>query len=309
MLDNQIISLLSNHRNRDRPEVPITLSKTQIISLLGANLSSNQPDNITKTIAEVLKELEAQGEINAGSRNRYCIAPPVIFTPTKDNLTKLLFRGDRAYLSIVHQVLNTEQEITKTLIRTSINNFNDIKNKLSQVGITLLTVEQSIESLPIPELPTKIILRSPYSLNPFDNLVLQYFPQKQVQDQSKRWREITRPQLSGKSLLQLATGEYLWFEDDKFYEFEDPEFYELEQDKAVLTMFALDKETKHPLPIHWNKSPGKLNLQGVSLPSDYARRLWWLSKPVEDCYRTRYIKPINQPWVESAFHRLGCCLE
>ena len=309
MYFNQIILLLSNHRHsaprsesfRDRPELPITLSKTQIISLVGAGLSPNQPqDNITTIIDKVLKELEAQGEINAGSRNRYCIAPPTVLAQAKNNLTGLLFRGDRAYLSLAHQVLNTKQKQTEIKLKSQINNFDVIKNKLSQVGITLLTVEQNIESLPLPELPTKAILRSPYALNPFENIVQQYIPQNNFHPQSERWRVIIKSQLSNKSLLQLATKEYLWFEDRKFYE--------LEQDRAILTMFALDKETEHPLLIHWDESEGKLHLKGVSLPSAYARWLWSLSEPVENHYRTRYIKPENQPLVKSAFERLGCLL-
>jgi hypothetical protein len=301
MYFDQIILLLSNHRNSDRPEIPIAINKTQIISLVGASLSPNQPqDNITTTITEALKELEAQGEINAGSRNRYCIAPPRVLAQAKDNLTGLLFKGDRAYLPLVHKVLNTEQQPTETLIRPNLNNFEVIKNKLFQVGISLLTVDQSVESLPLPELPSKVILRSPYSLNPFDNLVLQYLPQNQFHNQSERWREITRSQLTNKSLLRLATGEYLWFEDRRFYE--------LQQDKAVLTMFALDKEKEHPLQIHWDKPEGKLHLKGVSLPGTYARWLWSLSESDENNYRTRYIKPENQSLVESAFKRLGCLL-
>jgi hypothetical protein len=301
MYFDQIILLLSNHRNSDRPEIPIAINKTQIISLVGASLSPNQPqDNITTTITEALKELEAQGEINVGSRNRYCIAPPRVLAQAKDNLTGLLFKGDRAYLPLVHKVLNTEQQPTETLIRPNLNNFEVIKNKLFQVGISLLTVDQSVESLPLPELPSKVILRSPYSLNPFDNLVLQYLPQNQFHNQSERWREITRSQLTNKSLLRLATGEYLWFEDRRFYE--------LQQDKAVLTMFALDKEKEHPLQIHWDKPEGKLHLKGVSLPGTYARWLWSLSESDENNYRTRYIKPENQSLVESAFKRLGCLL-
>lgn len=301
MYFKQIILLLSNYRNKELPELPITLSKTQIISLVGASLSPNQPKhNITTTINEALKELEAQGEINAGSRNRYCIAPPTVLPQEKDNLTGLLFRGNRAYLSLTHKALNTEQERTQTLITTRINNFEVIKNNLDRVGISLLTVEQSIESLPLPELPTKAILRSPYLLNPFDNLVLQYFPQDNFPSQSGSWREIIKSRLTNKSLLQLATKEYLWFEDNKFYE--------LKQDRAILTLFALDKKTQHPLLIHWDESEGKLHLKGVSLPSAYARWLWSLSEPVKDSYRTRYIKPENQPLVKSAFERLGCHL-
>ena len=301
MYFKQIISLLSNHRNSDRPEIPTTLSKTQIISLIGASLPPNTyQNNITAEIAENLRELEAQGEINAGSRNRYCIAPPTVLAQAENNLTGLLFKGDRAYLSLAHQVLNSEQKPTEISIRSSINNFEVIKNKLSQVGIALLTVEQSIESLPIPELPSKTILRSPYLNNPFENPVLQYVPTNNFDTQPQRWQEIIKSRLTNKSLLQLATKEYLWFEDSKFYE--------LEQDKAVLTMFAIDKEKEHPLQIPWDKPEGQLHLKGISLPSAYARWLWSLSQSVADSYRTRYIKPEYQPLVESAFEHLGCLL-
>lgn len=297
----QIILLLSNHRNSDRPELPATLSKTQIISLVGASLSPNKLQvQLSTVISEALKELEAQGEINAGSRNRYCIAPPTVLAQAKSNLTGLLFKGDRAYLPLAHKVLNTEQEATETLIRPNINNFEVIKNKLFQVGISLLTVDQSVESLPLPELPSKIILRSPWSGNPFENSVLQYIPQDNFHTQSQRWQEIIKSQLSSKSLLQLATKEYLWFEDGKFYE--------LEQDRAILTMFALDKQKDYPLIVPWDESEGKLHLKGVSLPGAYARWLWSLSESDEINYRTRYVKPENQPLVKSAFKRLGCLL-
>ena len=46
MFFKQIILLLNN--NRDRDELPITLSKTQIISLVRASAPPNQPnDNVT----------------------------------------------------------------------------------------------------------------------------------------------------------------------------------------------------------------------------------------------------------------------
>ncbi len=301
MYSKQIISLLSNHRNNNCPEFPTTLSRNQIISLVSYSLSLNKlQDKISAEISETLKELEAQGEINSGSRNRYCIAPPTVLAQAKDNLTGLSFKGDRAYLSTAHEVLNTEQNPTERHIRPSINNFKVIKNKLSQVGIALLTVDQSIESLPLPELPSKTILRSPYLNNPFENLVLQYVPTSNFDHQPQRWREIVKSQRSNKSLLQLVNKEYLWFEDR--------EFYELEQDKAVLTMFAIDREKNHPLQIPWDKPEGQLHLRGISLPSAYARWLWSLSETVANSYRTRYIKTEHQPLVESAFNRLGCRL-
>lgn len=297
----QITLLLSNHRNSDRPEVPTTLSKTQIVSLIGSSLSPNESqDDLTTKVGEALKELEAIGDINGGSRNRYCVAPPTVLAAASDNLTGLLFRGDRAYLSLAHQALNTQQEHTEIKLKPNISNFEVIKNKLSQVGIALLIVDESIESLPVPQLPSKAILRSPCSLNPFENAVLQYLPNSNFATQAERWQAIVRSQLSNKSLLQLVTGEYLWFEDNSFYE--------LERDRATLIMFALDREKEYLLRIPWNKSEGKLHLKGVSLPAAYARWLWSLSDPVSDSYRTRFIKPEHRPLVESAFERLGCLL-
>ena len=301
MYSDKIISLLSNHRNSDRPEVPTTLSKSQIISLIGSSLSPNvSQDNISTAISEDLRELEAKGEINGGSRNRYCIAPPTVLAASEKNLTELLFKGDRAYLSLAHQVLNTEQDPTELQIRSNINNFQTIKNKLSTVGISLLTIERRIESLPVPKLPSKAILLGEYQDSPFENAVLQYLPNSNFDTQPQRWREIVKSQLSNKSLLQIPTKEYLWFEDRRFYE--------LEQEKAVLTMFAVDRETEHPLQIPWDRSSGKLHLKGVSLPNAYARWLWSLSEPIDNSYRTRHIKPDNQYLVESAFKHLGCLL-
>lgn len=302
MYFEQIISLLSNHRIQgDCLEVPTTLSKSQIISLIGASLSPNvSQDNISTKIIEDLRELEAKGEINGGSRNRYCIAPPTVLAASENNLTGLLFQGDRAYLTLVHQVLDTEQNCFETKIKTNINNFQAIKNKLSQVGVSFLAIDHSIESLPLPELPKKVVLRLPYILNPFDNSVLQYYPQNNFHDQVERWQEVRKHQLTNKSLLQLITKEYLWFEDNKFYE--------LERDNAVLAMFAIDEKTQHPLQIPWDRSSGKLHLKGVSLPSAYAKWLWSLSEPIDNNYRTRYIKPNNQYLVESAFKHLGCLL-
>ena len=149
-------------------------------------------------------------------------------------------------------------------------------------------------------MPSKAILRSEYKNNPWEDSVLQYLPNSNFDPQSQRWREIIKSQLSNKSLLELPTREYLWFEDCRFYE--------LEQDKAILTMFAVDKKTEHPLQIDWDKAEGKLHLKGISLPLAYVRWLWSLSQSVADSYRTRYIKPEHHNLVESAFERLGCLL-
>jgi hypothetical protein len=187
-----------------------------------------------------------------------------------------------------------------------IQGFNRIRDCLSKVGIRLLTVADSIEHLPYPRQPSKALLRSPWSENPFtvnhwsrEGSIQHYVPQRDTA-QKERWLPLSPQQLQNRTLLQLPTGEYLWFQDQAFYE--------LEPDAALLAMFHQDKETGYPLKLVWDKPQGRLNLQSTSLPSAYAQWLWRLSEPDSDRYRTRKIQPLNHPLVETAFQRLGCLL-
>jgi len=301
----KIIVLLSNHRHPNHPALPTTLTQNQIASLLRSSLSPNESsDKLRSEVYQALRELQAQGEVLAGKGNRYCMAPPTVLAWEKDNLTTLLFRGDRAYLSLAHKALKTEQNQEEVNLQPQISGFNHLKNRLNQVGIGFLTVASSLESLPEPQALSQGDLRSPWNENPFTvtnwsnhNSIKKYVPNWD-KSQKERWVSINYQQeLSNGTLLQLPTGEYFWFQDDTFYE--------LEPDKAIMTMFYQDKQKQRPLKIIWDKPTGKLNLQGIILPSAYARWLWQLSTPDEQTYRTRCLEPINHPFVEEAFRRLG----
>ena len=302
-----ILQLLSNQRHPSNSARPTPLTKHQLISLVRSSLSPNQPtDGLLGEVQEALSELQAQGEVLAGTGNRYCMAPPALLALERENLSGLLFRGDRAYLTLAHQALKTEQSEDNLRLRPKIQGFNRIRNCLSQVGIRLLTVADSIEHLPYPRQPSKALLRSPWSENPFtvshwsrEGSIQHYVPQRDTA-QKERWLPLSPQQLQNRTLLQLPTGEYLWFQDQAFYE--------LEPDAALLSMFHQDKETGYPLKLVWDKPQGRLNLQGTSLPSAYAQWLWRLSEPDSDQYRTRKIQPLNHPLVETAFQRLGCLL-
>lgn len=307
MLFDKITLLLSNHRHPANPAIPMTLSKHQFITLIRSSLSPNESQEQLQTdIHEALSELQAQGEIYAGMRNRYSITPPTILALDRDNLIGLRFRGDRAYLPLAHQVLKTEQSHDDLSIRPKIGGFNQIKNRLNQAGIRLVTVADSVEYLPLPCQPSKAVLRSPWPDNPFllnnwqgRGSIHQYIPCSNT-PQKNRWIPLNYQQLEDKSLLQLPTGEYIWFQDQAFYE--------LEPDTAMLVMFHQDKETGYPLKIYWDKSQSRLNLQGTSLPSAYAQLLWRLSEPDSEQHRTRLIESLNHPLVETIFQRLGCFL-
>lgn len=307
MLFDKITLLLSNHRHPANPAIPTTLSKHQFIRLIRSSLSPNESQEQLQTdIHEVLTELQAQGEIYAGMRNRYSISPPTILALDRDNLIGLRFRGDRAYLPLAHQVLKTEQSHDDLSIRPKIGGFNQIKNRLNQVGIRLVTVADSVEYLPLPCQPNKAVLRSPWPDNPFllnnwqgRGSIHQYISRSNT-PQKNRWIPLNYQQLEDKSLLQLPTGEYIWFQDQAFYE--------LEPDTAMLAIFHQDKETGYPLKIYWDKPQSRLNLQGTSLPSAYAQLLWRLSEPDSEQYRTRLIQSLNHPLVETIFQRLGCFL-
>jgi hypothetical protein len=294
-----IIKLLSNHRNPNNLAIPTTLNKSQIILLIRSSLPPNQSqNNLQNEIQKTLWELEAQGEILSGGRNRYCMAPPTVLTLERENLNELIFRGDRAYLSLAHQVLKTEQNLDTVDLRPKITQFERITTELNRVNIRFLTITDSVKHLPRPQKPSKTILRSPWQDNPFEReTIFQYVPKSKT-SQKERWTTVTHEQLSDSILLKLSsTEEYIWFQDKQFYE--------LEPDTALLAMFYLDKEMECPIQVEWDSSVGKLNLQGVILPNAYARWLWQLSQPDTERYRTRCIKPINYPLVERAFQRLG----
>ncbi|MBD2012431.1 hypothetical protein H6F96_00165 [Microcoleus sp. FACHB-53] len=305
MLTEKITLLLSSHRHPSNPAMPLALTRYQIVSLLRSSLSPNEEQqDFEAKVLDALHELQAQGEILAGTRNCYCMAPPSLVLAEQENLTGLLFRGDRAYLHLAHQALHTQQNSHNPLqLDVEVQHLHRMKECLSKVGIRLLTVDDSVERLPSPRKP-KSELRSPWSADPFSinwekgKSVRRYIPGDAVQ--KDRWQECHHKSLKNQDLLKIPTGEYLWFEE--------PHFYELEPDVAILAMFERDKETGFPIKIPWDKAQGKLNLQGIILQSAYARWLWALSKPDSDHYRTRYFQPANRHLVEAAFNRLGCVL-
>ncbi len=303
MYTEQIIKLLSNHRQQHRPEVPQLLTFQAIATLIQQSLPP-QKEDISSQIDSEMRELQAQGEILSGTGKKFCMAPPMLLAESETDFTGLLFRGDRAYLRLAHQALETGQASTKLLLHPKINGFQRIKNRLKEFGIRLLTAEKSVEHLPVTELPQLCMLRGSESFSPFEtvtwtNSILQYLPQPDKQ-QSDRWSQIMQADLAECTLLKLPTGEFIWFEANKFYD--------LAPDIAVLTMFQLDRAASLPIAIPWDEAPGRLNLQRVNLPSSHAQLLWRLSEPDTDEYRTRLFSPINRPIAREVLQHLGCTL-
>jgi hypothetical protein len=306
MFTERITKLLSNHRHPRNSTMPLPLTKHQIISLLATSISPNQSqDNLKTEIQDALNELEAEGEIVAGKRNLYSIALPTAIAKNQEDLTSLLFRGDRAYLTLAHKVTDSQQNSQNPLILHPKNqHFHRIKARLNQVGISLLTISDSIESLPKPRNPLKSELLSSWTEDPFaiknwpnGGYIQRYVPTDAPQ--KEHWRNPSRESIKNEDILRLPTGEYLWFQDQNFYE--------LEPDLAILAMFYQDKQMGCPLKINWDEPPGKLNLQGVYLPRSYASWLWHLSEPGEE-YRTRIFTVKNWSFVKEVFQRLGAKL-
>jgi hypothetical protein len=299
----QIIKLLSNHRQQHRPELPQLLTSQAIATLVQQSLPP-QKDDVSLQIDAEMRELQAQGEILAGIGKKFCMAPPMVLAESETDMAGLLFRGDRAYLRLAHQALETGQPSAKLLLNPKINGFQRIRSRLKEVGIRLLTVERSVEHLPTPALPQPSMLKGAERQNPFETVawtdsILHYLPQ-QGKQQSDRWSQVMRTGLADRTLLKLSTGELIWFEADKFYE--------LTPDVAVLAMFQLDRSAPLPIAIPWDEAPGRLNLQGVNLPSNHAQLLWRLSEPEADAYRTRLFSPINRPIAREVLQHLGCVL-
>jgi len=305
---DKIVKILSNHRQLPGFERPQSLTLRSITSLVEHSLPPSSPNDavISDQIQACLQELQAQGEVLAGVGNRFCVAPPMVLAKDKTNLTGVLFKGDRAYLKLAHQAIKTGQPITKTHLHPKVHGFDQIKERLKSYGIRLLTVTDSVEHLPIPEKPKLYLLSGAewhedlFQCLKTSGFVQSYLPKSQWQVQSDRWQPITQNALADGSLLKLATGEYFWFEADQFYE--------LTPDAAGLTLFWLDQQAGFPILVSWDEAPGRLNLQGISLPSSYAQWLWRLSKPDPDQARTRLFEPSQRPIACQALTRLGCTL-
>jgi hypothetical protein len=303
MYTDRIIKLLSNHRQTHRIKLPQPLTLRAIATLIQQSLPPQHEDISTQLDAD-LRELQAKGEVLAGMGNRFCMAPPVVLAEAETNLTGILFRGDRAYLRLAHQALETGQLAVETTLHPRVHDFYRIKQRLRNVGIRLLTVAISVDYLPLPELPQPVRLPGCESPNPFQSAtwtapICQYVPSLGTR-QFERWVPIIQAALGDRTLLKLPTGEWLWFEADQFYE--------LAPDTALLAMFQLDHGANVPLSLPWDDAPGRLNLQGVSLPSSYAQLLWRLSKPDADIPRTRLFATANRPIARKALLRLGCTL-
>jgi hypothetical protein len=323
-MKDKIILLLSQHRQHSNSALPLALTVSQIISLLKLAIAPNQ--NIdAETIWQDLNELEAMGEILAGDRNQYCIAPPTLLALDEDNLTSLLFTGDRTYLALVHQTLESDQKDLDNLrVRPKKENLSWISSHLEQIGVRLWTVADSLANLPIPQKPDQVILRSPLTRNPFENdswngdRSIQHYVPRPNTSQIERWQPANYAQILTQNLsplMRLPTGEFLWFVEKELYKLAPNRtylwivkqgFYEVLPDTALLVMFALDAEASANPRVIWDETQGRLNLQGVNLPSDYARWLWRVSEPVDGMYRTRFFEPVKRPFVREVFERLGC---
>lgn len=304
MYTERIIKLLSNHRQPRRTELPQSLTLHTIATLIRHTHSPQQTEDLSTQLETDLRELQAQGEVLAGTGNRFCMAPPAVLAENKTNLTGLLFRGDRAYLKLAHESLETGQLSIKLTLHPKINGFHRIKERLQNCGIRLLTAANGVDHLPIPEFPRCFALKGFEWDNPFQTAsstgkICQYIPQPR-QCQTDRWLVTTHTMLSEKSLIKLPTGEFLWFEANQFYE--------ITPDAALLAMFRLD-QLEFPLQVAWDETPGRLNLQGISLPSHYAQLLWRLSQPDPTQPRSRIFFNIsNRPIAREALTRLGCTL-
>ncbi|WP_310425122.1 hypothetical protein [Chamaesiphon sp. VAR_48_metabat_135_sub] len=311
MLSNLIITLLSNHRDPINQNRPNTLNRAQIIRLLRESISPNRELFVLQEeICQTLQELEVQGEILASKGNYYCIAPPTLLANSREDVTGVKFRGDRAYLSLAHECLNSRnQNRDEVKIHPRIRTFDRIQAKLDPIGIRLLTAEDLIQRLPSPQKPPKYVLRCPTTLpDSSDGELFGYEPLPHT-PQENRWQPVIVSQVStlaDRSLLKLTKNRH--YQNDRYFWYEGDEVYDLDRDVAVLAMFDKDRETNSPLRVSWHTSEGKLDLRDIYLPLGYMSYLWQLSGEAEQNSRIRSVPAASRSLIEPAFQKLGCLL-
>ena len=301
MYTKLLVKILSSHRQPGCTAYPHPLALRTITTIVNHSLSPNQNLISAGQIQSDLQELQAQGEVVSGSGNRFCIAPPTVFTKQETHLTGVRFVGDRAYLRRAHQALKTGQVSTKTMLHPETQVFYRIKERLESHGIRCQSINSSVENLPRLEPPRAFKLQGQeWTESPFlDSKELQQYIPSANSDQNDRWYAASIDRLEENLLIRLPTSEYLWYTEGQFYE--------VSPDTATLTMFWLDKQRNLPISVMWDEAIGRLNLQGISLPTAYAQKLWWLSQP-DDTARVRRFKADQRPIVRHLFARLGCQL-
>jgi len=311
MLSQTIIHILSQHRAAERPHQPQTLSCHQLASLIKFSLPPHQRENDAALRADLdveLNNLEAQGEVLLGLGKRVCMAPPTLLIDEETLVTSLQFIGDRAYLPLAHQALQTHQHPTTTILCPKSSNRDRIQAKLKTVGIRCLTVDQVMEKLPCYQTPTAQQLSGHQWQDPIFGQIAQessvkgYLPTNQWQSQAERWQTIESQvhldHLPAIQLLKLANGTFLWRGDGKIYE--------ISPDVAHLAMFAIDQQVQFSLRLTWDEHLGRLDLRRTSLPRDYAQMVWRLSEPDLSHSRIRLVDAQNRARVAAALRKLGC---
>ncbi len=310
-MSQTIISILSQHHAAGRSHLPQPISCHQLASLIKVSLPPQHRDDDSTWRAALdteLNNLEAQGEILLGLGKRVCMAPPTLLLDDESWVASLRFIGDRAYLPLAHQVLQTAQNPDDTLLKPSSHHPDRIQADLQAVGMRCLTLSQAVEKLPCCQMPTPQQLRGHRWRDPiFDNVthvspVKGYLPQNQWQSQMDRWQtiesEVHLSNLPAVQLLRLVNGTFLWREDGQDYE--------ISPDAAYLALFAIDQQAQFPLRLVWDEQPGRLDLRGTSLPRDYAQMVWRLSAPAPNHSRIRLVAPENRARVTAALQILGC---
>ncbi|WP_017294953.1 hypothetical protein [Geminocystis herdmanii] len=304
MNNEKILTILTNHRQLNNRELPRVLTLRSIVSLIEHSLPPNE--NINRgEIEDYLNQLQLQGEVLKAKGKKFCVAPPSVLVEDQNNCDILYFRGDRAYLKLVHQVLETREIIPTPEINSRGKNFTEIKEKLNSCGIRLLTYQDTLYELPIPQKPKL------YTLEKLDNTlqgeIKIYNPSRQrhlYKYQEERWKITVIERLTNSNLIKLTQAkdyQYYWYEDNQFYHLTDKE-------QAPLTMFYLDKQANCPLqiPLDETKEGFQLNLQKVFIPYSYYKLVYGLSKPADNSKYIRIFDHIYRSLIEQIFKRLGC---
>lgn len=309
-LNSNIITLLSNHRDPDKPHQPKALSKVKIIQILTESVSPNlEISNVRTEILQHLQDLEAQGEIISDRKNRYyCIAPPTVLANSREDIRGLLFRGDRSYLRFAHELFEIDNDREPNrIIQRRFRKFDRLQKKLYSIGIRLLTPEHLIEHLPLPQYPPKYILRCPIpKLEVPDGHKFFIYQAQPKTLQENRWQSLgVGASVADSSLVKITQDKYS--SKDRYFWREGDEWYELDRETAILAMFQKDREQNAPLRVSWHTSEGRIDLRDIYLPPSYIKCLWQLCGAT-DTYRLRCVDPQFRPIIAPLFEKLGCQL-
>jgi hypothetical protein len=269
-----IVTLLSSARKPDVPSHCLGLTSQQICKHIEAALPPNQEVGVAKgvreRVVEQLEVLESEFEVSSRGEGRksYRMAPPILIIEREAPL-RAKYVGDRAYFSIVVELLGAECDTDTRLVETA-KTAEESREILEARGIAVQTEDMLLQFLPEPALPTDIELSMAEQASDADiRRDMEVYIPRRKDFFAGRWVNFDVAMPSTMSQLRrVKARSFLPGKNDVMYFWETADcLYRLSKDQAMLASYRIDLDRNESRLLDFDRAiPDQIRKE---LPSAY----------------------------------------